>query len=50
MPYILTSGISLVMSSFRLMRPRSTHWRAAMAVVNFVHEASIRIVSRSMGF
>jgi hypothetical protein len=42
-------GSRRVMSSSRLKRPSSTHWRTAIAVSSLVQEASAIMVSGSRG-
>jgi hypothetical protein len=44
-----SSGRIPSMGSSRVMRPRSTHWRAAMAVMILVQEPRTKVLSRVMG-
>lgn len=44
-----SSGRTLSMGSSRVIRPRSTHCSAAMAVMILVQEPSTKVLSRAMG-
>jgi len=36
--------------SSRVKSPRSTHWRAQIVVISFVHDAIQKVLSAVMGF